>query len=470
MDPEPPAELLTIAAPLLMMMVLVTTGTMLSILLLLCLIVASALISGSEVAYFSLSPNDVRELVEEDSVSSRRIISLKEKPRTLLATILIANNFINIAIVVISDSVLKSIIGKEYLAHIGDALYDTFLNAFFTASQLANGFNFFLTVVGVTFILVLFGEVAPKLYANINNLSFAKMASLPLNVLTWLFMPLSRLLVSFSNSLERRLVNNNVSITSKEDLDKAIELTVNAEEGSQSGQEADILKGIVKFGDHQVKQIMKPRIDVVAIEIEENYSSLMTMVKNSGYSRIPVFEEDFDSIKGMLYVKDLLGHTQEDSDFRWQKLIRDQILYVPESKKIDELLKEFQHKRMHMAIVVDEYGGSAGIVTLEDIMEEVVGDIRDEFDEDQEVDYIQIGKDNYIFEGKTLLNDVCRIIGEDTSIFDKDKGEADSLAGLILEITGVIPKQEKELSIGNIILKVISVNKRRIEKINVRKR
>jgi putative hemolysin len=281
---------------------------------------------------------------------------------------------------------------------------------------------------------------------------------------------LSRLLVSFSNSIERRLVSNNLSMTSKEDLDKAIELTVNAEEGGQSGQEADILKGIVKFSDHQVKQIMKPRIDVVAIEIEENYSSLMTMVKNSGYSRIPVFEEDFDSIKGILYVKDLLGHTQEENDFKWQELIRDQVLYVPESKKIDELLKEFQSKRMHMAIIVDEYGGSAGIVTLEDIMEEVVGDIRDEFDEDQEVDYIQIGKDNYMFEGKTLLNDVCRIIGEDTSIFDEEKGEADSLAGLILEITGVIPKQEKEITVGKTLLKVISVNKRRIEKINVRKK
>jgi len=171
-----------------------------------------------------------------------------------------------------------------------------------------------------------------------------------------------------------------------------------------------------------------------------------------------------------LYVKDLLGHTQEENDFKWQELIRDQVLYVPESKKIDELLKEFQSKRMHIAIIVDEYGGSAGIVTLEDIMEEVVGDIRDEFDEDQEVDYIQIGKDNYIFEGKTLLNDVCRIIGEDTSIFDEEKGEADSLAGLILEITGVIPKQEKEITVGKTLLKVISVNKRRIEKINVRKK
>ncbi|HAI56982.1 MAG TPA: gliding motility-associated protein GldE, partial [Saprospirales bacterium] len=206
MDPEPPAELFSIAVPF-VMVVLMSTGTMLSIVLLLFLIVASALISGSEVAYFSLSPNNVRELVDEDSVSSLRIIALKEKPRTLLATILIANNFINIAIVVISDSILKSIIGKETLAQIGDWLHGTFLSTLFTTYQLANGFNFLLTVVGVTFILVLFGEVAPKLYANINNLTFAKKASLPLKVLTWIFTPLSRLLVSFSNSIERRLVS-----------------------------------------------------------------------------------------------------------------------------------------------------------------------------------------------------------------------------------------------------------------------
>lgn len=450
---------------------MVSAGISIHLLLLVLLIIASALISGSEVAYFSLSPNDIRQLHDESTPTTKRIISLKEKPRTLLATILIVNNFINITIVVISDSMFRIWLGKDRLYNIALWLQDNIFGNFVELTTLANGFNILLTVVVVTFILVLFGEVAPKLYANINNLSFARLMSLPLSILAFLCTPLSRMLVSFSNTLERRLISNPnyQSSTSKEDIDKAIDLTVSAD-GTRSDQEADILKGIVKFGDHQVKQIMKPRIDVVAIEIEQNFEELMAIVKESGYSRLPVYAEDFDTIKGMLYVKDILGHTHENESFQWQELIRDQVLYVPESKKIDELLREFQSKRTHMAIVVDEYGGSAGIVTLEDIMEEVIGDIRDEFDEDKEVEYIQIGKDNYIFEGKTLLNDVCRIIGEDVSTFDNDKGEADSLAGLILEITGMIPKQEKEIAIGNIILKVISVNKRRIEKINVRKK
>lgn len=467
MDSEPPAELL-FSAPLIAM-ALWSTGMSVTVFVLLLLIIASGLISGSEVAFFSLSPNDIRTLHDDDSAASKRIIELKEKPRTLLATILIANNLVNIAIVVLSDSLFKSLLGEERLASIGMYLSDTFLGQFLDAQQLAGGFNFFLTVVVVTFALVLFGEVAPKLYANLNNLSFAKVVSMPLKILLWLFSPLSKLLVHFSNRLENRLTSNPNyhSSTSKEDIDKAIELTVSAD-ASSTDQEVDILKGIVKFGDQQVKQIMKPRTDMVAFEYADGFDTVLKIIKDSGYSRIPVYEEELDQMKGILYVKDLLGHTSENADFKWQELIRDQVLYVPESKKIDELLREFQSKRTHMGIVVDEYGGTAGLVTLEDIMEEVIGEIRDEFDEDVEVEYIQIGKDNYIFEGKTLLNDVCRIIGVDTGTFDPYRGESDSLAGLMLEITGIIPKQDKELTLGNIILKVISVNKRRIEKINVR--
>ena len=468
MDPDPPSEYFAFAAPLLFI-AMVSGSISLLLVLLLLLIICSALISGSEVAFFSLSPNDIRALYEEDTKVSNRIIRLKEKPRTLLATILIANNFINIAIVVVSNNVLKQLIGSEVLHGIGSWLKEHIFQSTLSIDTLATGVNFFFTVIVVTFILVLFGEVVPKLYANINNLPFAKTISLPLIVLTWLFSPLSKMLVSISNVLENKLSNSNTtyhSSTSKEDIDKAIELTVSAD-GTE--QDVDILKGIVKFSDHQVKQIMKPRIDVIAIELEDDFETLLATIKESGYSRLPVYQEDFDTIKGMLYVKDLIGYTREGKDFMWQDLIREKVLYVPETKKIDDLLREFQSKRMHMAIVVDEYGGSAGIVTLEDIMEEVVGDIRDEFDDEQEVEYIQIGKDNYIFEGKSLLNDVCRIIGEETTVFDKHKGEADSLAGLILEITGIIPKQEKELILGDIIFKVISVNKRRIEKINVRK-
>jgi len=259
-------------------------------------------------------------------------------------------------------------------------------------------------------------------------------------------------------SMEKSLGNNNSqSLTSKEDIDTAIDLTVTNNSDS-STQEADILKGIVNFGDISAKQIMHPRMDIVALEVTAGFKEVMKTVKESGYSRLPVYKEELDNIVGILYVKDLLAHTD---------LIRSSVLFVPESKKIDELLREFQLKRMHMAVIVDEYGGTAGVATLEDIMEEVVGDIKDEFDNDEEVDYIKISENNYIVEGKTLLNDVCRIIGENTSYFDSVRGEADSLGGLILEIIGTIPSSEKEIMIGNLTLKVVSVTKRRIEKVSL---
>ena len=234
-----------------------------------------------------------------------------------------------------------------------------------------------------------------------------------------------------------------------------------------SEEEADILKGIVKFGDVSAKQIMKSRVDVVAIDIGTTFQEVMQVIKDSGFSRIPVFDEDFDSILGMLYVKDLIGVYGEKRDFDWTSKVRTSVLYVPESKKIDDLLREFQGKRTHIAIVVDEYGGSAGIVTLEDVMEEVIGDIKDEFDEEEDVEYVKLTEGNYIFEGKTLLNDVCRIIREDTDYFDKMKGESDSLAGLIIEMVGAIPKVETEIEYEDVLLKIVSVSRRRIEKVHL---
>ena len=272
----------------------------------------------------------------------------------------------------------------------------------------------------------------------------------------------------WSNRIESRIThsNNYQSNTSKEDIDAAIDLTVNSDDES-SEEEADILKGIVKFGDVSTKQIMKSRVDVVAIDVNSTFDEVMKIIKESGFSRIPVFDDDFDSIVGVLYVKDLIGLYAEKKNFEWTSLVRTAVLYVPESKKIDDLLKEFQGKRTHIAIVVDEYGGSAGIVTLEDVMEEVIGDIKDEFDEEEEVDYVQLTDNNYIFEGKSLLNDVCRIIGEDTDYFDQMKGESDSLAGLIIEMHGSIPKVETEIEFRDVSLKIISVSKRRIEKIHL---
>jgi len=449
--------------------VLTTTGFAISWLFLLILIISSALISGSEIAFFSLSPKDMSDLGEEEDKASKRIVSLKEKPRTLLATILITNNLVNIAIVVVSDFLIRSMIGDDHVALIGQYFFDHGFSWLGTSEWLGRIFMFLVTVIGVTFILVLFGEIAPKLYATLNNLKFARFMSGPLTFLNTVFGPFSRVLVNWSNKIENRITNseNYQSSTSKEDIDAAIDLTVNSDDES-SEEEADMLKGIVKFGDVSTKQIMKTRVDVTAIEINTPFNEVMDVIKSTGYSRIPVFNEDFDTIEGILYVKDLIGMYAEKKDFQWNKLIRKSVLYVPESKKIDDLLKEFQMKRTHIAIVVDEYGGSAGIVTLEDVMEEVIGDIKDEFDEVEDVEFVMLSEGNYIFEGKSLLNDVCRIIGVDTNYFDDEKGESDSLAGLIIEMTGAIPKVEQEIEYRDILFKIVSVSKRRIERINLR--
>jgi len=436
-----------------------------SIVGLIVLLMCSALISGSEVAFFSLSPNDLIDLKAEDDKSNRLILKLRNKPRKLLATILISNNFINIAIVVVSDFLIQKLLGDEKLLLIGNFLSD-FLPGAFDALLIGRIVNFLIAVVGVTFLLVLFGEVAPKVYANINNMKFAKFMVRPMNSLSAIFGPASALLVNWSAKMESQFIyqKSGIENTSKDDLHKAIQLTVDNEEDSD---EADILRGILKFGNVSAKQIMKSRVDVIAINITADYGEVLQTIKESGFSRIPIFKEDFDEVVGILYVKDLLGFSKEDASFDWKVFIRENVLYVPESKKIDDLLKEFQQKRTHIGIVVDEFGGSAGIVTLEDIMEEVIGEIKDEFDEDEEVDYIKINASNYIFEGKTLLNDVARIISVDKGIFDSSKGETDSLAGLLLYNFGRIPKKDKEITIGSFKFKIVSVTKRRIEKIHI---
>lgn len=459
MDPDP---------ALFIVFVLYVAPVLSSLALLLVLIVCSGLISGSEVAFYSISTVELEDLKQDESKSAIRLLRLKNEPRRLLATILISNNFINIAIVILSTYLVEDLLGTDRLQAMGEQLHTIGLGSMFSISQLASGINFLITVVGVTCILVLFGEIAPKIYANLNNLKFAKFMSLPLLILRVILGPLSTILVKWSNRLESMITSSSgyQSSTSKEDIDAAIELTVSADDES-SDEQADILKGIVKFGDVSAKQIMRSRVDVVAFDIETLYSDVIAEIKNSGYSRIPVFTEDFDNVVGILYVKDLLGTTDKGDEFEWQELVRPTVLYIPESKKIDDVLKEFQLKRTHMAIVVDEYGGSAGIVTLEDVMEEVIGDIKDEFDEEEEVDYVKLSEGKYIFEGKSMLNDVCRIIGLDTSYFDEVKGESDSLAGLVLEMVGHIPKSEYQIVHEDVELKIVSVTNRRIEKIAV---
>lgn len=437
--------------------------------LLLFLIICSALVSGSEVAFFSLTPAQVKDLADSKNSTTHRILSLRNNPKKLLATILIANNFINIAIVLVSQMLLTTIFGKDNFLRMADWLSEYILGSKIDTNLTADIISFLITVVLVTAVLVLLGEIVPKVYANTNNVSFATLMSLPLSVLQVLLTPFSDLLIKMTAGLERRITQSKLYLTggTKDDLDTAIELAVTDSEDSD--KEVGLLKGILKFSDVTTKQVMKPRVDIIAVDITTNFAELMKIVKSSGYSRIPVYEEDLDHIVGILYVKDLLGYTDENLDFNWQELVRRQIYYVPEHKKIDDLLRDFQLKRMHMAIVVNEYGGTIGIVTLEDIMEEVIGEIKDEFDDENDVAYIKLDEYNYIFEGKTLLNDVCRIIGEPVGYFDDLKGNSDSLAGLMIELLGHLPKAENEIKIKNYFLKAITVTNRRIEKINLRK-
>ena len=436
------------------------------------LLVCSALISGSEVAFFSLSPQNLHDISHDKDPSSKRIEYLRSIPRKLLAAILISNNFVNIAIVMVSNYIALNVISPDTFHMWASGMDGWPLVSNMTVELRADIINFTLTTVFVTFLLVLFGEVAPKIYAKLNNVRLARFMSQPLIILVNVLSPMSTLLVRWGVRLEARLTKHSASGASadKDEIDKAIDLAVSqdGESPEDSRIEADILKSIVKFNDVAVKQIMRSRVDVIAAGHEMPDCELIELVISSGYSRIPVFKDDFDDIVGILYVKDLITHRHEGDNFVWQNLVRDQILYVPESKKINDVLKEFQSERVHMAIVVDEYGGSAGIVTLEDVMEEVIGEIRDEFDTDREGDYKQIDAGTYVFDGKMLLNDVCRVIDFESSKLDTVRGDADSLAGLLLEINGELPNKGEEFFVEGLHFIVLSVSTRRIEKIRLK--
>ena len=461
---EPPESVL--ASVLFFVGLSLNTGLLGSFAALLLLLLCSALISGSEIAYFSLSPDDLKKLNERGEGSSSRINFLRSRPRSLLATILITNNFINIAIVVLSESIIWNVFSEELFTSWAHAILNMLGGETLSVGLIARAINFVITVVCITGMLVLFGETAPKIYARTHNIRFAEIMSRPLVILDKIFWPLSRILVGFSTGLEKRLHRTNSRNTSKEDLDKAIELTVSSEEDSK--EEADILKGIVKFSEVSVTQIMRNRVDVTSIDFNTPYHEVLELARSCGYSRIPVTREDFDNVTGILYVKDLLTHLDEPNEFEWQDLIRTDIFYAPESKKINELMKEFQERHQHMAIVVDEYGGSSGIVTLEDVMEEIIGEIRDESDEEVEEDFIKLDDKNYIFDGRSLVNDVCRHIDIDISDLDEARGDADTIAGLILEQSGILPKEDQEFEVNDQMkLKVLQVNKRRIEQVQV---
>lgn len=413
-------------------------GVALGFLTIILLLLVSALVSGSEVAFFSLLPTELEQLKESSSRSASRVLSMLEQPDRLLATILVTNNFVNIGIVVLSTYLSGRIFdfgGRDLLGLI-------------------------IQIVVVSFLILFFSEILPKVYANRYAVSFAKFTSSGLRIFGKVFWPLSSFLIQSTQVINNRLIKkkNNISI---DELSEALELT----EVSLT-EEKSILKGIVKFGNIDVNEIMRSRVDVVGVEKETPYSELLSLVNESGYSRIPVYDDSFDNIVGILYIKDLMPYLNQDDEFDWKKLIRTPY-FVPESKKINDLLKEFQLKHIHMAIVVDEYGGTSGIVTLEDILEEIVGEITDESDVES-LPYKIIDDDNFEFEGKVFLNDFYKVANVDDDVFDKVKGDADTLAGLILELRGEIPKAKDKLSYKNFVFEVCEVDMRRIKLIRVK--
>jgi len=374
----------------------------------------------------------------EDSKRSRMILRLLEAPERLLATILITNNFINIGIVILSAFVMNS------LVHITDSPV----------------LEFIIKVIIITFILLLFGEILPKLYANQFSTSFALFMIYPVKGFEKLFYPIASFLI-FSTSIVKRRLSGKRQNISMDDLSEALELAAD-----DIADEKNILESIVKFGNINVREIMTPRIDIATIDIQTKLQELIPMLVELGYSRIPVYSENIDNIKGILYIKDLLPHFQKSNRFNWQTLIRPPY-YVPDNKKIDDLLREFQTKKIHMAIVVDEYGGTSGIITLEDIIEEIVGEIVDESDEDETI-HEQLDERTWLFDGKVLLNDFLKIINKPTDMFDQIKGEADTLAGLILEQKGVMPSYGEKIVIKDLTFTIESIDKRRIKQIKVK--
>lgn len=403
------------------------------------LLLLTAVVAGSEVAFFSLSSDERTRCRESDYPSDQRIIKLLDKPQLLLATLLIFTNLLNITFVTITTIMTKEALGTEAEGVIG----------------------ILIQTVGVTFVIVFFGELIPKVWANQNNLRFLKITVPLIDVATAVFKPISIPLLGISNLIEKRIQRRGYSI-SVDELNHALEITTGQE---TSHEQKEILRGIVNFSSITVRQIMRSRMDLTAFDIELDFHELMDKINKSGYSRVPVFRDTVDKIEGIVYIKDLLAHIDKNEHFKWQELIRSPY-FVPESKKIDDLLQDFQEKRVHMAVVVNEYGETEGLVTLEDIIEEIVGDIRDEFDE-EEIGFTKLDNHTYIFESKTLLTDFCKVLDLDFNTFDKVRGESESLGGLLLELFGRLPNASEEISFGAYVFRVVSADNKRIKKVRV---
>ena len=444
MDPEPISIFLLLAFKF---DLLITINSLALVILLIC----SALISGTEVAFFSLSQTQIDQQSDQTKGESL-VVKLLEKPKKLLATILITNNFINILIVLLFAALGEVLFeGKEFSFNWWIISIPTYV------------IKFTLEVVLVTFLILLFGEVLPKVYATRNALKFSKFMSKPINFLNTFLTLFSWPLISLTTIVEKRLGGKNSNF-SVEKLSQALELT---SDGTTTKEEKKILEGIVTFGNTETVQIMKPRIDIFAISDDEVYGNVLKMILKNGYSRNPVFHESIDNIIGVLYAKDLLAHLDK-TKFKWQDLLRDPF-FVPENKKLDDLLSEFQEKKNHLAIVVDEYGGTSGIVTLEDVIEEIVGDINDEFD-DEDLSYSKLDDNNYVFDGKTTVKDFCKVLDvEDEALFEEEKGESETLAGFILEVSGKFPKKGAKINFHTYTFTVEALDRKRIQQIKVTK-
>ncbi len=432
MDPEPSSFISLLIASS-------NTNVILGITLLIILLFCSALISGVEVALFSLSKADFEDDALQSNKKVKVIATLLERPKKLLATILVANNFINIGIVIL-------------FAFLGNYLF---------SGITSSAVKFLVEVVVITFLILLFGEILPKIYASRNNMKFATFMAYPLRILDVLFSPLSLPMRSVTLGIHNKLgkQKSNLSI---DQLSQALELT---SEDDTTKEEQKILQGIVSFGNTDTKQAMQPRIDAFALDIEQSYEAILPEIISKGFSRIPVYKDNIDSIVGVLYVKDLLPYINK-KQFDWTTLLR-KPFFVPENKKLDDLMAEFQEKKVHLAVVVDEYGGTSGLISLEDIIEEIVGDISDEFD-DEDLIYSKLDDKNYVFEGKTALKDFYKIIKlEDDAVFEDNKGEAETLAGFILENSGGFPKRNSKINFENYVFTIEALDKKRIKRVKI---
>jgi len=405
------------------------------------LFMLSFLLAGSEIAFFSLTQKDINMLRTKKQPAYRRIVHLLEQPKTLMAAMLIANSFINIAIILISNFII---------------------NIWIEGFDMANGLIFLIKVVSISFILLLFGEVLPKVWATHHKIWFAASASLIVEIFSSIFYRFSKRMVRYTDRVEKKFASVNSSTLDRSHLDYAIDLLP---EHEATTEEKSILKGIRKFGNTTVKQVMRTRLDVCGIDFNFNFSDTKKKVEELHYSRLPVYKNNLDEVVGMLHTKDMLPHLDEPAGFDWHALLR-QPFFVHEQKLIEDLLQEFRNRRMHFAVVVDEFGGTSGIVTLEDVMEEITGEIKDEFD-DEESNNKKIDDYNYIFEGKTMINDVCKAIGLPVDTFDQVRGESDSLAGLVLEIAGEFPQVNEAVTSGDYTFIPLEINKNRLDKIKI---